>query len=262
MAMKKRPVKAENTVRQAGDDTVIYKVMLALGVCCVLILGLHLANRYYVMPNYFTPVRAVMLWVFRAAALLALADAVCWIAMRKKSAFFRRAGAPVFWILLEIALSGLVSYGYWVDAAGELYFLFIASTVLYLIYLLYQREFFLISLLTILSGACFFLLSKLYDGAGSFRPIVVNAVLAVVLILSGLVCWKAGKKDGCLVWGKKKWHLFNPGFSPLFPLVTCAVWLVCLIAAALLGSVFAYYCMFAAVAYELVAACYYTVKLS
>ena len=43
--------------------------------------------------------------------------------------------------------------------------------------------------------------------------------------------------------------------------ITCAVWLVCFLACLLLGATFAYYCMFAAIAFELIAAVYYTFQL-
>ena len=43
--------------------------------------------------------------------------------------------------------------------------------------------------------------------------------------------------------------------------MVCALWLVCLLLCYVLGASFAYYCMFAAIAFELVAAVYYTFQL-
>ena len=50
------------------------------------------------------------------------------------------------------------------------------------------------------------------------------------------------------------------GFQPVL-YVVCALWLVCLLLCYVLGASFAYYCMFAAIAFELVAAVYYTFQL-
>ena len=43
--------------------------------------------------------------------------------------------------------------------------------------------------------------------------------------------------------------------------ITCAVWLVCFVLTLILGATFSYYCMFAAMAFELIAAVYYTFQL-
>ena len=60
----------------------------------------------------------------------------------------------------------------------------------------------------------------------------------------------------------KTFKLFHARFSPTVLYVACTVLACCLIACLLLGSaLFAYYCMFAAIAIELIGAVYYTFQL-
>ena len=85
---------------------------------------------------------------------------------------------------------------------------------------------------------------------------VVMALAIVICILTAL----AARKDGKLSIGSHSVQIFV-GRSPMLLYLTCALWALCTICVLLLGATFAYYCLFAAIAYELIAACYYTMKL-
>jgi len=263
MAMKKRAGAPQKRPQNATDDTVVYRVMIAMAIGCLLILAVQLTRRYYATAAYFAPIRAALCRVAAVSAALALAGLILWAVLRKKSAFFRLAGLPLFCTFILICCGAFLLYRYWVSAAPAVYFLIIAAVVLYLIRQLYQREFFVISLLTILAGGTFYLLSRLYaSGVVTPTAILVNLPLAVLSVLAALLAAFAARHDGAVRLGKRETRVFRAGFSPLYLYITSAVWLVCLIAGVLLGSVFVYYCMFAAAGFELVAACYYTVKLA
>ena len=82
-------------------------------------------------------------------------------------------------------------------------------------------------------------------------------VLALVL-LTALLC---GRNKGSLVLGKRTYCVFPKSFTPLLLYITCLIWFACFVLCLILGPAFAYYCIFAAVAYELIAAVYYTFQL-
>ena len=87
---------------------------------------------------------------------------------------------------------------------------------------------------------------------------IVVLVLAVVALLAN----RAAKDKGRICLFGKKHAVFPVRFNPTVLYVACTVLACCLIACLLLGSaLFAYYCMFAAIAIELIGAVYYTFQL-
>ena len=261
MAMKKRAVSNRKT---ANDDTVIYKVMIALGVACIAILALQMVSRYYRLSDYIVGMYTALGWAAIVFGVLSAAALVCFLILRKQAAFWRIAGLPLFGILLVFSFSCALMHFTWVTYVAALYFLYIAIPVLYIIGLLYQHEFLLLSVVNACAGAVFFWLSRIYGDGASFPPkaAVLTVLLALVVLAAATLMFVANRHGGKLKLGGKERQIFTHGASPLLLYVSCAVWLICLDASALLGSVFAYYCMFAVVAFELGAAVYYTVKLS
>ena len=83
------------------------------------------------------------------------------------------------------------------------------------------------------------------------------AALVFVAVFAAL----AAKGKGVLKLGGKQVRVLPKSFNPIVLYVVCALWLVCLLLCYVLGASFAYYCMFAAIAFELVAAVYYTFQL-
>ena len=98
---------------------------------------------------------------------------------------------------------------------------------------------------------------EIYSGA-YFTGIRNTLVLAVVALLAN----RAAKDKGRICLFGKKHAVFPVRFNPTVLYVACTVLACCLIACLLLGSaLFAYYCMFAAIAIELIGAVYYTFQL-
>ncbi|MBQ5749578.1 MAG: hypothetical protein IIV87_05410 [Oscillospiraceae bacterium] len=140
-----------------------------------------------------------------------------------------------------------------------LYFVNVAVYCLYVIYQLYGAEFALISLLTSFAGWTFY---RFYPGIEfTLAQITCSVILPLLIVGAVVLAAKAAKNKGCISVRGKKQHIFHRGFQPLFVYVTCAIWAVCFIASLLLGDLFAYYCMFAAIAFELIAAVYFTFQL-
>ena len=141
-----------------------------------------------------------------------------------------------------------------------LYFLCFAVLAQYIIFLLYRWEFFLFSLSTVTAGGVFLSFSRgLY---WTPKNIVVMALLALVVVGTTVCCRVAYHNKGCLPMGKLRIQLFSPKSAPMLIYIVNVLWLLCAVAVALLGGLFAYYCMFAAIAVEFIAAVYYTFQLN
>lgn len=254
MAMKKRA--SQPRKMQKDDDSVVYKAVAALVILCLAVLGLRLVSRYYPVMGTLLAVNtalAIGAAVFAVVALLGLLGLVTpWNTKR----FWKAAAWPMLLVGLLLSASCLLLYKTWVDYIPALYFVYVATAVLYLIFLLYQHEFFLLSLVNVCAGGCFFLLSR------SGRMLQLSVPLAVLIAAAVVLTAVARKNDGKLKFFGKTLRFMDHDATPLPLYVAGAVWLACLLAVAALGAVVAYYCVFAAVAFELIAAVYYTMKLS
>lgn len=263
MAMKKRAVPQKK--KNVNDDAIIYKVMIALGMLCILLLGLQLVSRYYRLAGPMFAVQTGLGWAAIIGGILTVVFLVGWLTMRRRVAFWRYAGLPLFLLFAIVALSSWLLYSTWVTYVALLYFLYIAAAVLYMVALLYQHDFFLLSLFNACAGCVFYGLSRLYGDRGVFsaKALLLNIGLAVLTAVVAALVFAARKTDdGRLKLFGRKVLIATPELSPVLLYISCLLWLVCLVAAAILGSVFAYYSIFAVVALELIAAVYYTVKLS
>ena len=265
MAMKKREVPQKKNVKNVNDDSVIYKVMIALGMLCILLLGLQLISRYYRLAGPMFAIQTVLGWAAVICGVLAVVFLVGLLALRSRNAFWRNASLPLFLLLAIIALSSWLLYSTWVTYVSLLYFVYIAAAVLYMIALLYQHDFFLLSFLNACAGCVFYGLSRLYGAQGVFsaKALLLNLALVVLIVLvTGLVFTARKTDDGRLKLFGRKVLISGLDLSPVLLYISFLLWLLCLVVAAVLGSVFAYYSIFAVVALELIAAVYYTVKLS
>lgn len=135
-----------------------------------------------------------------------------------------------------------------------LFWLVVAWAVLALVYYIYQREFF------VAASACGMSVLGLwfarYESAGRVEALLTLAAIAVV---SGGVLWM--KKSGGTLPGKLKLQFLPKDTSYVVTLTTCAVSLISLIAALLVGATAAYYLIFVMVAWLFALFVYYTVKL-
>lgn len=260
MAMKKRPQPQKEPDRRS-DDSVVYRAGAALLITCAVLLGLQLVNSKYPLTDYFMAVRAGLLWAAVIFALVAVAGLVGFLGLRKKSRFWRVVSPAGLFLGIALSLCCLFLYKTGYQNIPLLFFLCIAVAVLYLIKLLYQPEFFLLSVINICAGGVFYRLSRI-EITTSLHAMEYRALLAAVIVLCALAVFVAEKHDGRITLFGKSWRAVSRGGTPLLVYITGAVWLVCLAASLFLGTVLSYYCIFAAVAVELAAAVYYTMKLA
>ena len=87
-------------------------------------------------------------------------------------------------------------------------------------------------------------------------------ILVVLFLATIVLSQMAVKNGGCLTFKGRTVRLFSgkAGAMPLY--LACAILLACVLAALVLGSTFAFYCVYAAVGGLFIAACYYTIRLS
>lgn len=257
MATKKELTEAQ--LRKArADDAVIYKVMLALVLLCAGLMGLRSLRAFYDTVGGFDALYDATPWIALGAFAASLALGAAVVFLKNK---YVRAVCP--WLLtgtLLTSVTALVMHYSWTNDFPLLYILFSGVLIQYIVMLLYRWEFFLVSLNTVTAGGIFYRLSR--GGGIDSLEMILLACLALLLLATTACAFLAAKNKGKLVLGSRRWQLFSLKFNPVVLYTVNGLWLVCMIAALLLGSLFSYYCMFAAIAVELIAAVYYTFQLN
>ena len=252
---KKQPVKKPVS---KNDDSVVYKVMIALILACLEVLVTQRVCRAYNSVNLMDTVKQALFvagFVLLGAALICCGIAV--ILRKKPNARF------VLWLLTAnlafCCIAAFVLYFFWTGPAMLLYFLYFALAVAVSVALLYQPEFFLLFLSSITAAFGFYCLSQVY---GSSLPlaILVNVGMALVFLILALVSFLAAKNKGILSLGTARVRVLQLGTAlPIY--ISSLVWLLCQAAGIFLGATFCYVCIFAAIAAAFLFAIYYTVKL-
>ncbi len=261
MAMKKRP--APQKQPQKNEGAVVYRAGAAMLIACAILLALQVIDEKYRLTASFMAVNTGLLWAAGIFALVAVAGLIGLLGLRKKSVFWRVVSLPGLLLGVALSLSCLLLYYTWYRHIPLLAFACIAVAVLYLIKLLYQPEFFLLSVVNVCAGYVFYRLSKLdVAGALTVRTALWRLFALAVIAVCALLVFLAGRKDGKLTLPGGSWRAISRGGTPLLIYITGAVWTVCLAAGIPLGPVLSYYCVFAGVAFELTAAVYYTMRLA
>lgn len=257
MAMKKNMTKEQLRAKK-NDDAVVYKVMVALVLLCSALLGLRRLRSYYATVAGFsvlydrTP--AIMIaGVAVAAVSLALLLLVRRSGVRLVMPWFLVGGLLVAIVGWNMRLSGIDDFDF-------LYYLCLAVLLQYIIFQLYRWEFFLFSLSTVAAGGVFFSFSR--GIVWTIKHVLLLIALALILAGTTLITNWASHNKGYLSLGHRRVRLLPARSAPVLLYIVNVLWLVCAVAVPLLGGLFAYYCMFAAIAVEFVAAVYYTFQLN
>lgn len=256
MATKKNMTKEK--LQKNNNDAAVYKVMIALVAACVCLLGMRSLRDYYTTIEGFSALYDYANTIALVGLILAVAAAAVTIFWKNNIA---RAIAP--WLLVAGLLVAATGRSMHVSGVADftfLYFLCFAVLIQYIIFQLYRWEFFLFSLSTVVAGGLFFSFSRgIY---WTSKNVVMIIVLALVLIGTTMVTNWATHNKGFLSLGRKRVRLFSAKSAPVLIYIANVLWLVCMIAIPFLGGLFAYYCMFAAIAVEFIAAVYYTFQLN
>jgi len=233
-------------------------VMIALVVLCGALIGLRSLRDYYTTVEGFSTLYERTPVIIIAGLAVAAVFAVLGLVIRNR--VFRVAAPWFLTIGLLAAATGWVMRTGGVQDFGFLYYLCFAVLIQYIIFLLYRWEFFLFSLSTVAAGGVFFCFSRGIYWTG--KNITMLVLLALILVGTALVTNMASHNKGYLSTGSHRVQLFSAKSAPILIYIVNVLWLVCVIAIPLLGGLFAYYCMFAAIAVEFIAAVYYTFQLS
>lgn len=243
--------------RRDEGNSAVYKITGAIVLLAVSIFLMRLvADNYSTIGGLdivypITKIAAIAFGVLAAASLAALVFV--------KTGWCRTVCPYVLAVSALYAFTALVLRITWMDYVTALTILHVALFGLYIVWMLYGKEFFLVSLITVVAGSLFYRFSR---GIGlSVSCLVLSAALVLMCAAGAYIASNAARHKGVLVLGGRKFPLFRSRFDPLALYITCAVWLLCFVACLVFGAGFAYYCMFAAVAFELIAAVYYTFQL-
>lgn len=256
----------KRAARQRQEDAVLNRVLIWFGAAVIVELIMLLLNRYFI--NYTTDSNEIMFAdalsrILPVVALGGLALCVAcavWFWYARKNA--KKSGLPMVLALVFAALSVCLGVTYQFRATGVqlLCGAVPVVAVMALVYYLYQKEFFAV---TVLSAVGILGLWMIRKANGGHELIVYGyvAAAAVVMLLAALGMRSLQKNKGMLVLGEKHIHIFsrNANYGMLY--LTCGVVAAVLIAACFLGTTVAYYLIFGLVAWLFVMAVYYTVKL-
>lgn len=254
MATKKKTPELSHS--SANNDSVVYKVMAALLILCVSILGLQKFTQITTNAGYDL-LFPKLPWIIGVGFGLAVISLGLLLLIRKPlvqllSPWFLGAG-------LLLAMAGLSMKSTLTDDFPLLYFTISAVLILYIVYQLYHWPFFLFSSVIISAGGALFCFRH-----GTLTPVKAILALVIYLIIAAacfLSAWTASRNKGKLILKGKKYQLFSPRFNPTPLFVTILFWTVCVVLGLIFGKQFSYYCLFAAVAYELICAVYFTFQL-
>ena len=255
----KKGMTAEKLQKSKADNgAVVYKVMVALFLLCGGLMVLRSLRASYSTVGGMETLDRLIPWMI---TLGFAGCAVCVAVM----AFWKHKIARMIlpWCAAVLAMVGITGVSmklFWTQGFSVLYFLWVAAMVQVIVYLMYGWEFFLFSLPTISAGLLFLNFSTGFSM--TLWNLCILAAAAACLLVTVVLAHSGAKNHGIVVLGKKKILMFSSKYTPTLHYLVSGLWLVCIAAALLLGSLFSYYCMFAAVAVEFIAAVYYTFQLN
>lgn len=250
---------AKQAENSRTEDTLIYRIIAAVGIAIAVEVILVWIYQAYSIGNTFLQVRASIMWGGIAGAAVMVAGlTIAAIARNKKG--LRPLGVTLAVTGAAIGICCYLMYFYYLNAIRILWIAFPAAAVFYLIYCIYQREFFLLSLLSGLYIFGLYAFSRLYNHVTvSPLAIVANIGLLVLLALVFALFQTGKNKRGK---GGRAVTLFLKQDANYFLVyMTCGVLLLCQAVALILGAMASYVCFFIALAYWFVLAIYYTIKL-
>lgn len=252
--------KEERAEKKRREDQALNRVLWWFGGAVILEFLLLLLNRFYInfdlggasLAYGLAQALRVLVWVSLAAAV---GCGVWWLLRRRKGgkSFLPGALTVVFGALF---LCSAVSVLWRTVGVQFLYLSVPASAVLALIYYLYQREFFLVSLQGVLALLAMWGYRKLIFVQARTAYLLLGLCAAGAVALMGLTL-ALQRGDGKL--GKRRLVAKKANYALLY--TAGGVTLCALLAAVLLGATAAYWTLFLVMAWLFGAAVYYTVRL-
>ena len=253
----KKNLTEEKLRKQKAADLVTFKVTAALVLLFLAVIVFKKLGAFYETLAGFDALYPLTLWFMIGGLLFAgICAALLFTSPKATLRFWAPWGVGIGFIA---ALTAFFMRKTYTDDFTLLTLICGALLVLYVIFQLYQWEFFLFSAATFTAGLTFYQFSR----GVSFHAdsIIVLVIMLVVQALCFAVAYAAAKNKGRLKFRNYRVLILPAKANPMPIYVVAAFWLVCAIAILFLGSLFSYYCMFAAIIAEFIAAVYYTVQL-
>lgn len=247
-----------NVQKKQSDNSVVYNVMTALALLCAGLTVLRKIHNVYSTTGGMALLDSMLPWFMALGFGLCAVCIGLYVFWPKPVCKVLAPWFTFFFAMVGItALSMKTSYTF---GFPILYFLWAAVLLQYVIYQLYRWEFFFASLPTIAAGFLFYQYRNGFStSAGNLILLVATAVILIGVIW---IAARTSQNKGLLIFGGKSLRLFSRRYSPFLHYLVCTLWIVCIPAAIVLGSPFPFYCMFAAIAVEFIAAVYYTFQLN
>ncbi|MEG2421670.1 MAG: hypothetical protein RSB55_08965 [Oscillospiraceae bacterium] len=254
----------EKQTKRQREDAALNRVLLWFGGAVLLELLVLLMNRFYI--NFDTTSTQVVFVLSKVILVLIWAGALGAIGSAAWLVTCRMAKKPLLVPTALLVASASVAACCFItlqwrnEGVRLLYTLIPAAAVLALIYYLYQREFFTVSLL---SGGALFSTWTLWKAAGtpSTGAYLLCAVVGALALAVALLARVLQKGDGVLVRGEKKLRLLPKKATYSCIYLTCGITAAILLCGLIFGAVVAYAALFVAVAWIFIMAVYYTVRL-
>ena len=250
--------------RRDEPDYVTNKVLIVFGVCAGLMIGLNVLVRQLSYISSFEAGLLAAKIVIAGSAVLAAASFVWYLIAKKKGKHDSRkllTGPLAMALCLLVLLVALFMYVNPAAASKALYTFIPGFAVLYLIYSVYRREFFVICVTHVVAVFAF---SNLGKGYSNFTLLYFAGALALCAAALGLflLLYKSG---GVLKFGKSSFQVFNRDSNPKHIVPSYVVVMAVLMTVFFLSGEAAYYAatyaMYATIAYLAGLLIYNTVKL-
>ncbi len=252
--------KKEREARRHQEDQALNRGLCWVGGAVVLEFLLMLLKKYYINVFMDEPSVSIFLALDKMLRVLAVAGPVVlvvslvWMFFNAKKN--KSAAVPGVIAVLAVVLSlcAHVARVFKVSGIQMLFLLVPVLAGLALAYFIYQREFFLTALVSVLGvlGLWFFR----YRGSYSMESNLVLVAIALVVLFSAWV----KKNGGLLPMGKKSRFISENGnYMPIFASALISV--LALVVALFMGTTAAYYLAYAMVVWLFAMLVYYTVKL-
>lgn len=254
--------KRSHSARKHQEIDLLDRVMVWFGASLIYELFLLAVNRYY----FHYRVKEIEF----AAGLDKLFGALIYIGLAACVVLFllARFGKAKHKLLLYLAgaACGVLAVSCWLFkysgaiSVRVLQVIVPVVAVLALVFYLYQKEFFAI---TVLSGLCIFGLWIYRRGSISHRTFSLGCLIGFCVIAAAVLLLTVSLQRGGGVWklsGQERRILpRNATYSMVY--VTCVLTVLSVAAALALGTTAAYYAIFAVIAWIFAMAVYYTVRL-
>ena len=256
-------IKQMKAAKAKAEEAVLNRILYWFAGGAVLECILLFINRYlyhYVISEFaITEALHIGVRYVAVGALACAAAALFWWNGARKSG--KNTGLPGTLALFMAGLS-MGCFATWFGGKNGLKFAYVAVPVVFvlaLIFYLYQKEFFVITLQSAFSLLGVWICGEGLNSTRSVLCYVYVAVAAVAVLIGALLCRKAQSGEGEMEWNGKKLRLF-PKDANYAILYAGALVALAVLAAAALGVVqMVLYGV--AVAWILIMAVYYTVKL-